>query len=119
MAIIATSPEAPVELRRQVLPFPHRVDNVLLAGVVKTVTVPAATGFALIKVITGVVWFNMNTTAATPAADTPGGANAGSGAWPVEPGDGPQLFHVIGVTSFSVFGTATATVSWYRDPSQI
>jgi len=116
MAVVAIAPQAPVELIRQVLALPLKVDNVALAGVAKTVTRPAKAIFALIKV-TADMNINRNATATDPAADTQDGANDGSASWLIQATDGPQLFNVTGVTSFSVFGTGKFRVSWYGDAS--
>jgi hypothetical protein len=114
MAVVTIAPKAPVELVRQVLPLPKKVDNFAMAGVAKTVTVPAKTLFALIKV-TADMNINSNATATDPAADTMDGSNDGSASWVIQASDGPQLFNVGGVATFSVFGTGKFRVSWYGD----
>lgn len=118
MAVISIAPKAPVELVRQVLPAPSKVDNLALAGVAKTLTVPAKVVFALIKVTADMnINFNPGVAAADPAADTQDGANDGSASWLIQAADGPQLFNVQGIATFSAIGTGKLRVGWFGDQS--
>lgn len=114
MAVVTIMPQAPVELIRQVLSLPFKVDNVALAGVAETVTVPAKAVFALLKV-TADTNINRNGTATAPAADTMDGANDGSSSWLIQAADGPQLFAVEAGSTFSVIATGSLRIAWYSD----
>lgn len=104
---------APVELARNQLAFPTNVNNYVLTGTAKTVTVPAGMTWALISV-SALCYVNGTAAATVPAGD----ATDGTGSLPISPQYG-IFFNVRGLASFSIIGTAVAGVGWYRDHGDI
>ncbi len=110
-------PTAPVELIRQQLPLPAYVDNVVLAGAAKTITVPTGASWVWISV-SDTCYLRVGTAAIVPTADTGSGGGApalGEGSFPLKVGDTGLLFPTAGVLAFSIIGTAVVSLAWYRD----
>ena len=101
---------APVELRRQEFELPDLVTNHALAGAAKTITVPAGMRWALIR-STDTVWLNRTGAATVPAADE----LTGVGSFPFRVGDDRPFYIPSTLLAFSVIGTATVAIAWFRD----
>lgn len=106
-------PTAPVELKRTALPFPIKVDNLVLTGTAKTFTKPAGAAWALISV-TALCFIRAGGTAIVPVGDV----TNGEGSFPVHAGQ-DVFFNVESITSFTIIGTATGSTGWFRDHSTI
>lgn len=105
---------APTEIMNQRFRLPDYVNNVILAGVAKTVTPPTWAAWARVKV-TDTVWVDRDATAVVPTVDS----LLGAGAFPIFTGDGWEEFPLAGVLSFSVIGTAVFTIAYYGDESKL
>lgn len=113
------APTMPVEMVRTWPPFPKFNYNLVLAGVAKTVTVPAGVSWAFISV-TDETWLNLGDsgTAAVPVVDEVDDTS-GAGSVLIMPNDDAmaRLFYVRGVAHFQLFGTARVSIAWYREHS--
>lgn len=107
-------PTAPVGFIQTVLPVPAYVDNIVLVGVAKTVTVPAGATYCFISV-TDETWMRTGGTAAAPAGDVVDGT--GSALILPRDEDEARFFRLSSATpTFSLFGAASSvSIAWYRE----
>jgi hypothetical protein len=115
MAVVPIASSAPTIVAQTSMSLSVKVDNVVLAGAAKTVTVPVGCAYFYLFT-TALLYLRRGGTATVPAADTQDGANDGSGSIPISAeSSGKILYNTLGMSSFSVIGTAVVAVVWLRD----